>query len=80
MTVAARPASQRRSLSPPAVRPSMRALTSPPPQTRSERRASAHPASAHDQKHSSSPFPPTTLRATRVRSNACDLLTTSKSP
>ena len=80
MTVAALPAPQRRSLSPPAARRSTRALTSPRPKIRSERRADAKLAHALDRKDWYSPVHSTRLRATALRSDACDLLAIYKSP
>ncbi len=70
MTVAAHPASQRRSLSLPAARRSTRAPTSPRPKIRSRRPADAKPAPAHHRIGSPSFFPPTTLRATGLRADA----------
>jgi hypothetical protein len=83
MTVAALPSAQRRFPSPPAARRSRKAMSSQRPQTLSSAAPTPIPQMLTIQPDSSDPsssLPPTTLHATRVRADACDLLATYKFP
>jgi uncharacterized protein with von Willebrand factor type A (vWA) domain len=80
MTVAARPASQLRSLPLPAVRRSRKAMSSPPPQTLSRRRAHTRRPHLRPRISTSSSFPPITPAAPGLRRHTGDPSATFKSP
>ena len=80
MTVAALPATQRLSVSPPATRRSGPPLSSHRPQTLSRRRAHARPSYARDRTRSSPTCPSIRMAASGPRNRTRDPSATFKSP